>query len=100
METTMAVRSSGSLLVPPKVVIKIDDDPSHATAFDRTISDPPSSGGAMESSSEGEDESSVAQVIEIERLEKRHSFNKSVAGGGVIIGGLATTIFAAVYCYI
>ena len=31
---------------------------------------------------------------------KRHSSDKSVAGGGVIIGGLVTAIFAAVYCYI
>ncbi|KAF5764502.1 hypothetical protein HanXRQr2_Chr15g0692791 [Helianthus annuus] len=30
----------------------------------------------------------------------RHSSDKSVAGGGVIIGGLVTVTFAAVYCYI
>ncbi|KAL6958283.1 hypothetical protein U1Q18_001410 [Sarracenia purpurea var. burkii] len=96
----MAVRSGGSLLVPPNVVIRTGDDPSHPAAVDRTISDPPSSGDAMESSSEGEDESSVAEAPEIERLGKRHSSDKSVAGGGVIIGGLATAIFAAVYCYI
>ncbi|KAL6967702.1 hypothetical protein U1Q18_033509 [Sarracenia purpurea var. burkii] len=96
----MAVRCSDSLLVPPKVVIRIGDDQSHKAAVDGTISDPPSSGGAMESSSEGEDESSMAQALEIGRLEKRHSSDKSVAGGGVIIGGLSTAIFTVVYCYI
>ncbi|KAL2466304.1 hypothetical protein Adt_42155 [Abeliophyllum distichum] len=36
-----------------------------------------------------------------EAPQKHHSsFDKSVAGGGVIIGGLVTAIFAAVYCYI
>lgn len=36
---------------------------------------------------------------EIRRLGKHHA-DKSVAGGGVIIGGLVTAIFAAVFCYI
>nr|GLL34816.1 hypothetical protein DM860_009389 [Ipomoea trifida] len=35
----------------------------------------------------------------VETAEHHHS-DKSVAGGGVIIGGLVTAIFAAVYCYI
>ncbi|KAF9591841.1 hypothetical protein IFM89_008491 [Coptis chinensis] len=29
-----------------------------------------------------------------------HSTDKSVAGGGVILGGLATTFFVSVFCYI
>ena len=29
-----------------------------------------------------------------------HAFDKSVAGGGVILGGLATTFLVAVFCYI
>ncbi|XP_057457859.1 uncharacterized protein LOC130748643 [Lotus japonicus] len=29
-----------------------------------------------------------------------HSFDRSIAGGGVILGGLATTFFVAVFCYI
>ncbi|PPE00325.1 hypothetical protein GOBAR_DD02636 [Gossypium barbadense] len=29
-----------------------------------------------------------------------HSMDKSVAGGGVILGGLATTFLVAVFCYI
>ena len=36
-----------------------------------------------------------------EILKKHHRpFDKSVAGGGVILGGLATTFFIAVFCYI
>ncbi|KAF7805845.1 Actin cytoskeleton-regulatory complex protein [Senna tora] len=42
----------------------------------------------------------VAEAPEIRRLGKHHSNDKSVAGGGVIIGGLVTAIFAAVFCYI
>jgi hypothetical protein len=29
-----------------------------------------------------------------------HPFDKSMAGGGVILGGLATTFSVAIYCYI
>ncbi|GMP85578.1 hypothetical protein CsSME_00038675 [Camellia sinensis var. sinensis] len=35
------------------------------------------------------------------RIEKQHrSIDRSVAGGGVILGGLATTFLVAVFCYI
>ncbi|MCD7449364.1 hypothetical protein HAX54_051795 [Datura stramonium] len=56
---------------------------------------------------EGEDEigegPSSAEAPEsnnILKMRHHHSADKSVAGGGVIIGGLVTAIFAAVYCYI
>ncbi|KAK7263570.1 hypothetical protein RJT34_31162 [Clitoria ternatea] len=55
--------------------------------------------GAAESSSEGE-ESKEAEAPQSRRLGKHHSTDKSVAGGGVIIGGLVTAIFAAIFCYI
>ncbi|KAI9094247.1 hypothetical protein K1719_026829 [Acacia pycnantha] len=42
----------------------------------------------------------VAEAPGYRRLGKHHSSDKSVAGGGVIIGGLVTAIFAAVFCYI
>ncbi|CAL5342490.1 unnamed protein product [Camellia sinensis] len=87
----MAIRSDGSELNPPTVVVRTSDE-SHPAAVDHAIADPPSS---SESASEGE-----AQAPEIRRLGKHHSPDKSVAGGGVIIGGLVTAIFAAVYCYI
>lgn len=55
-------------------------------------------------SSEGEEDSKVAEAPVIRRLgkqKKHHSDHKSeVAGGGVIIGGLVTAIFAVVFCYI
>ncbi|RDX88670.1 hypothetical protein CR513_29712, partial [Mucuna pruriens] len=46
------------------------------------------------------DESKAAEAPHIRRLGRHHSTDKSVAGGGVIIGGLVTAIFAAVFCYI
>jgi len=52
------------------------------------------------SSEEKNDESKSAEAPQIRRLGKHHSTDKSVAGGGVIIGGLVTAIFAAVFCYI
>ncbi|KAL5072996.1 hypothetical protein RYX36_011980 [Vicia faba] len=33
-------------------------------------------------------------------VKQHHSFDKSIAGGGVILGGLATTFLVVVYCYI
>ncbi|KAL3647169.1 hypothetical protein CASFOL_008137 [Castilleja foliolosa] len=45
-------------------------------------------------------ENEAEAPTEIGEMERHHSADKSVAGGGVIIGGLVTAIFAAVYCYI
>ena len=53
----------------------------------------------VSSVAESPEGSNVAEAPEIRRLGKHHS-DKSVAGGGVIIGGLVTAIFAAVFCYI
>ncbi|OMP06088.1 hypothetical protein CCACVL1_01712 [Corchorus capsularis] len=49
---------------------------------------------------ESSSETKEAEAPEIRRLGKHHMSDKSVAGGGVIIGGLVTAIFAAVYAYI
>ncbi|KAG6603622.1 hypothetical protein SDJN02_03534, partial [Cucurbita argyrosperma subsp. argyrosperma] len=38
--------------------------------------------------------------IELENHEHHKSIDKSVAGGGVILGGLATTFLVAIVCYI
>ncbi|KAF8409441.1 hypothetical protein HHK36_005517 [Tetracentron sinense] len=51
-------------------------------------------------SPEDEQKPETAEAPDIRRMGKHHSSGKSVAGGGVIIGGLFTTIFAAVFCYI
>ncbi|WJX43824.1 hypothetical protein P8452_30876 [Trifolium repens] len=49
---------------------------------------------------ERESKEAEAPTPNIRKLGKHHSADKSVAGGGVIIGGLVTAIFAAVFCYI
>lgn len=49
---------------------------------------------------EGESKVEDAEAPIIRRLGKHHSTDKSVAGGGVILGGLVTATFAAVFCYI
>ncbi|KAI3439807.1 uncharacterized protein J3R85_004199 [Psidium guajava] len=41
-----------------------------------------------------------AEVAAAGSATKHRSSDKSVAGGGVIIGGLVTAVFAAVFCYI
>ncbi|KAJ1379748.1 hypothetical protein SESBI_46627 [Sesbania bispinosa] len=57
--------------------------------------------GTTESSSEEEREFKAAEAPHPNRrLGKHHSTDKSVAGGGVIIGGLVTATFAAIFCYI
>ncbi|KAG6697492.1 hypothetical protein I3842_09G202800 [Carya illinoinensis] len=40
------------------------------------------------------------QEILLRKHSQHHSVDKSVAGGGVILGGLATTFLVAVFCYI
>lgn len=67
---------------------------SIATTTDLPLSAAPEP--AEKGTREGSD---VAEAPEIRRLGK-HRGDKSVAGGGVIIGGLVTAIFAAVFCYI
>lgn len=58
------------------------------------IADPPTQEKRLPIS---EDE---AEAPESRKIGQHHSPDRSVAGGGVIIGGLVTAIFAAVYCYI
>ncbi|KAF8402997.1 hypothetical protein HHK36_011091 [Tetracentron sinense] len=45
-------------------------------------------------------EMEMAEAPEIRLPEKHHSTNKSIAGGGVILGGFATTFLVSVFCYI
>ncbi|KAL7248414.1 hypothetical protein ACSBR2_003189 [Camellia fascicularis] len=40
------------------------------------------------------------ETVQVQIKKRRHSTDKSVAGGGVILGGLATTFMVAVFCYI
>lgn len=57
-----------------------------------------SSASREEGKSKAEEE--VAEAPHNRRMGKHHSTDKSVAGGGVILGGLVTATFAAVFCYI
>lgn len=55
----------------------------------------------VSSESDGEKHSEeVEAMAPSSRKMGQHKTDKSMAGGGVIIGGLATAIFAAVFCYI
>ncbi|KAJ8753765.1 hypothetical protein K2173_000019 [Erythroxylum novogranatense] len=47
----------------------------------------------------GSEENVGVQAQEF-HLKRHHHTDKSVAGGGVILGGLATTFLVAVFCYI
>ncbi|VFQ93806.1 unnamed protein product [Cuscuta campestris] len=58
-----------------------------------SIADPPLPGGP--GSESGEEEAEAPESVAT-----HHHSDKSVAGGEVIIGGLVTALFAAVYCYI
>lgn len=64
------------------------------------VADQPAS--SVSESSYYHNDSETAEAPGIRRLGKHHQHHsdKSVAGGGVIIGGLVTAIFAAVFCYI
>ncbi|XVF08183.1 hypothetical protein REPUB_Repub06bG0204100 [Reevesia pubescens] len=53
---------------------------------------------AITETNNGENVSVEGQTIHLQN--HHHSTDKSVAGGGVILGGLATTFLVAVFCYI
>lgn len=64
-----------------------------------SISDPPTSGASMDQNPENESEFAGAPTIR--RIGKhQHSTDNSIAGRGVIVGGLATAIFATIFAYI
>ncbi|KAH6806911.1 transmembrane protein [Perilla frutescens var. frutescens] len=57
-------------------------------------------GLSAEVSASGEEAAPVGQEEEMKTNHHRRGVDKSVAGGGVIIGGLATTFLVAIFCYI
>lgn len=59
-----------------------------------------SSGLSAEVSASGEETAPVGQEEEMKTNHHHRSIDKSVAGGGVILGGLATTFLVAIFCYI
>ncbi|KAL3509618.1 hypothetical protein ACH5RR_029019 [Cinchona calisaya] len=89
--TVQSMADRSELKIPRLVHLSLK---SHASF----IANPP-----VEAGDHGVIENSVAESPEevvVRKISKHHSTDKSVAGGGVIIGGLVTAIFAAVYCYI
>ncbi|KAK7350079.1 hypothetical protein VNO77_08174 [Canavalia gladiata] len=50
---------------------------------------------------EPHDEAVLGSQGQVHLLKQHHhSFDKSIAGGGVILGGLATTFLVSIFCYI
>ncbi|KAK9284398.1 hypothetical protein L1049_023569 [Liquidambar formosana] len=93
VQTVLADGSYGSEANPPKVKVQ-DGVETNEVVADGPVFSP------AESPEGKEERGEVAEGPAIRRLAKHHSSDKSVAGGGVIIGGLVTAIFAAVFCYI
>ncbi|KAH0735568.1 hypothetical protein KY285_011275 [Solanum tuberosum] len=98
----MAEKSQISPPFPRKLTIR-------RVAESSTANPPLSKGRIAELFEEGENEivegpsgveASAPEGTNILKKRHHHSADKSVAGGEVIIGGLVTAIFAAVYCYI
>ncbi|XVE92859.1 hypothetical protein REPUB_Repub01dG0139400 [Reevesia pubescens] len=81
-----------SELKPSEIKARNEDEPGWVIPRE---ADEPSA-----SPEESSQETREAEAPEIRRLGKHHLSDKSVAGGGVIIGGLLTVIFAAVFAYI
>lgn len=95
----MAAGSADSEAYPRKMMVNRSLLSAQESRTERSAADPPVPGG-RESSSEGKREAGEAGAPESLETAEHHHSDKSVAGGGVIIGGLVTAIFAAVYCYI
>ncbi|WVY99457.1 hypothetical protein V8G54_025527 [Vigna mungo] len=81
--------------MPLEVKIK-----SKVQLSDKIIDQPFAESRGSSSQKEGDSKAEEAEAPDIRRLAKHHSTDKSVAGGGVILGGLVTVTFAAVFCYI
>lgn len=56
--------------------------------------------GQANSSEPNNEENASIEAERIYLTKRHHSVDKSVAGGGVILGGLATMFLVAVFCYI
>lgn len=82
-------------LSPLEVKIK-----SEVQLSDKIVDEALGESRGSSSQKEGDSKAEEAEAPDIRRLAKHHSTDKSVAGGGVILGGLVTVTFAAVFCYI
>ncbi|GMI74780.1 hypothetical protein HRI_001147300 [Hibiscus trionum] len=76
----------------PEITVHDQDRPGWAIPRE---ADEPSASPESSSKETGE-----AEAPEIRRLGKHHASDGSAAGGGVIVGGLVTAVFVAVFAYI
>lgn len=97
LHANMSLESKAPMpgLSPLEVKIK-----SEVQLSDKIVDQPLAECRGSSSQKEGDSKAEEAEAPDIRRLAKHHSTDNSVAGGGVILGGLVTLTFAAVFCYI
>ncbi|KAL9690532.1 hypothetical protein QQ045_010934 [Rhodiola kirilowii] len=84
-------------------MVQASDRELSALVVERRMAEQPSSSvDEPHLTMEGEDDEGdlEAEAPASRRLGKHKGTDSSVAGGGVILGGLAMAVFAAVFCYI
>ncbi|OIW09226.1 hypothetical protein TanjilG_11364 [Lupinus angustifolius] len=79
--------------------VELSDHKTNKIAYQPEVSSSSTNSTSSKEESHKEEVAS-AEGPNIRRFGKHHSRDKSVAGGGVIIGGLVTATFATVFCYI
>ncbi|KAF9590759.1 hypothetical protein IFM89_038286 [Coptis chinensis] len=82
-----------------------DSEPPNAPVVGARVEPPsvaePPNAIAERLENESTESPEIAEGPESRRLGKHHhSSHESIAGGGVIVGGLVTATFATVFCYI
>lgn len=84
-------------LIQSTAIRTLQDSPEPQLENIHTIAEPPSS---ILEDSPSHGEGPVAATATDRRINKHQSSDKSVACGGVILGGLFTALFFAVYSYL
>ena len=87
------VRSAGAPAFSPSPAPE-NEEKNHST---KEMSSSPDQASVFEPKDE---ENRIVEGEKVLVKKQHHSMDKSVAGGGVILGGLATTFLVAVFCYI
>ncbi|GMN67526.1 hypothetical protein TIFTF001_036584 [Ficus carica] len=96
--------SPSKLAEPSMAMNNIRKQAKHQSELETTTTTTKSSGSASSSQTPLQATTEHSADIHVQNVDldhkKHHSVDKSVAGGGVILGGLATTFLVAVFCYI
>ncbi|CAJ1956408.1 unnamed protein product [Sphenostylis stenocarpa] len=95
LESEAPMPGPSPLGVKIKREVQVSDQKS-----DKIVDQPVAESRGSSSKEERESKAEEAMAPDIRRIGKHHSTDESVAGGGVILGGLVTVTFAAVFCYI